>query len=516
MKPAGQTEQELFRHVNEGAVKALLGMAKPVPLTPQAMARNLRVVFFPVTSASERVMSFVSQLRASFLHHGVTVLEFNDARSDGTSDKLQENLVIIAPGELTSGNLPVDHVRNLRTATVMGIVDGPCPADGAQGLQEKLNSVVKALAWNIVQVEAFVDDDAWTVCTMNGAIVKLDRDATFHRQVLSVLIPKLAAPVVPPHASDFDLREGNLDISVNGCSTFAKDFSDSGGSWAETGLMLFHTSLDTLSFRNRYYQRIAAAYLDNRSGMSYGFLARQMPVGVRPAMSLREADDSLGAYDWLGAGFHWIKDRLYIVLRLTEEPLVVDVPGVWVLTTRSGCDKSNVDVNRDLVLMGLSGGRVILETPRGVSSRFDCKPSYDTLTILSHAAGNAIVASLLARLRPGSSFAKMIATSGAALAHWHGLINPAILPRGYVVHGDMNPPVSCSTHQSAIYALTGKLAALRRSLDEGFDFLGDVHVEPYHGTNITGPSLLYLATWVLSNIQSHGVTQFSVQHVHSR
>ncbi|MGB6649690.1 MAG: hypothetical protein WBG01_14265, partial [Bacteroidota bacterium] len=63
--------------------------------------------------------------------------------------------------------------------------------------------------------------------------------------------------------------------------------------------------------------------------------------------------------------------------------------------------------------------------------------------------------------------------------------------------------------------LTGKLSALQRSLEEGVEFIGDVHVEPYHGVNITGASLEELAHWVLGVIESDGVTRFSVQDVAS-
>ena len=70
---------------------------------------------------------------------------------------------------------------------------------------------------------------------------------------------------------------------------YVQDFQESGKLWSDTGLMLFHTSLESLAFRNRYYKRLAAAYLDHRSGMSYGFLARQLavdpPAGVDGAGS---------------------------------------------------------------------------------------------------------------------------------------------------------------------------------------------------------------------------------------
>jgi hypothetical protein len=502
----------LFSHIHEESVKTILGIRGSVPLTTDEMARALRVTFFPDGDPSARVRHFAERLKGALLKGGVTVLDYSDALTSGGSRRLREGLVVIAPGSLTTGNLPVDHVTNLRTATIVGIVDGPCPADGLTGLQDQLNSVVRVLAWSLIQVVVFVDEGKWTVCTMNGAIVSIDSRSGFDAAVLSVLVPKLAAPVVPPRSADFEVREGGLDLLHSGQAPFARDFARSGRKWAETGLMLFHTSLETLHFRNRYYQRIAAAYLDHRSGMSYGFLARQLPVAVRPAQTLGEATLQDGIPPASMADVWRRKNGVAVVLSVAGERLVVEVPDVWVLTTRSGCDKANLDISRDLVLMGLRRGQVVLETPNSRNTHIDCKPSYDTRTILAHAVGNALVASVLARLRPASAFPRRLSSAGAALVHWHGLINPAILPGGYFVYGEGNPPVSCSTHQSAMYALGGKLSAAARSLESGVEYRGDVHVEPLHGTNITGDSLTDLAGWVLQMMEAHGVTRFSIQH----
>ena len=492
-----RAEHNHFNVLSEEAVKTILGIQESVPLSPRALSKSLCVTFFPSAPASERVVLFAERLRHALAESGVTILQYEEALVDGSGDKLREGVVIIAPGELKTGDLPVDHVSNLRKTTAVGIIDGPCPADRETDLQEKLNSVVKTLAWNIVQVVIYVDDEAWTIATMNGAIIRLRQDGEFVRDVFSTLVPKLAAPVVPPHSSDFEVHEGTLDLSSVKLSQYVKDFVESGRLWAKTGLLLFHTTLDSLSFRNRFYKRLAAAYLDHRSGMSYGFLARQIATPVEPALTFPEAQRLIGPLNWNGNGFQWLHDKLYVGVRLSDQTLVAQVPEVRVLTTRSGCDKSNINAHRDLVMMGLSHGRVILETPKGVSAKIDCKPSYDTMTILSHAVANSLVASVLARVRPHAAFATTFQRAGMALAHWHGEIDRARLPKGYFVHGDTNPPVSCSTHQAAMYALTGKMNALRESIDKGSDFFGDVHVEPHHGINVTGESLSALARWAM-------------------
>ena len=485
--------------LSDRAVNAILGITSPVPVLPDALARSLTVTVFPVDTVSERVRTFTARLHAAFIASGVGVVPYQEALSDKAAEKLREGIVVIAPGELQTGNLPVDHVPNLRRATVVGIVDGPCPAHVERFSQNRLNSVVKMLAWNIVQVVIYVDDDSWTVCTMNGAIIRCTYDA-FVQDVFQVLVPKIAAPVVPPHASDFDVREGGLDLHDPRYRAYVQDFQESGKLWADTGLMLFHTSLESLEFRNRYYKRLAAAYLDHRSGMSYGFLARQLALPSTVVLTMADATARFGsasAADEVIA----TDETLWVKVHLPGSVFWVNVPDTWMLTTRSGCDKSNIDPHRDLVLLGLSRGTVIFATPRGVSPGLDCKPSYDTLTILSHAAANALIAGIQNMVTPAARFAGTSASSGMALAHWHGYLHQAILPVDDVVHGEENPPVSCSTFQAAIYALRGKVNAFARAAAAGREFTGDAHIEPHHGVNVTGPTLLWLAQWALDNLE---------------
>jgi hypothetical protein len=131
-------------------------------------------------------------------------------------------------------------------------------------------------------------------------------------------------------------------------------------------------------------------------------------------------------------------------------------------------------------------GRAYLKTPMGCPPEIVAKPSFDTLTILAHALGNALTASILMTLRPEASFPLHLAQFGASMTHWHDYPAIELLPEGYHLHGENNPPVACSTPQSAAYSLLGKIAALEIALEQGTTYRGDVHVEPCHGTNIVG------------------------------
>jgi hypothetical protein len=477
------------RCIDEQTARRILGFERRVPLSPTEMASGLRVTFYPIHEASERVRTFTGQLRQALVECGVDVIGYDAARDPARTDRLQEGLVVIAAGESPLGDLPIDHVPNLRKTTIVGIVDGPCPAEEGTTDQTKLNSIVRTLGWYVVQTVIYVEENLWTVCTMNGAIIPCPRGPAIAGDVLSILVPKLAAPVVPPHAADFEVRPGALDLGDPKVAPYIDDFVQSGPLWEQTDLFLFHTSLDALEFRSPFYKRIVAAYLDHRSGMSYGFLARQTAVNVRPAVPLNEEQEIRG-----DAGM----SRLMITV--LGKRYALDLPDVWVFTTRSGCDKAHLDPRRDVLLMGLSAGRVIFETPRDLDPKIDCRPSYDTLTILAHAVGNAVVASILASIRPESPFPRNLKESGCALAHWHGAVDPRLLPAGYAVYGEANPPVSCSTHQAALFALMGKITAVNDTLERGGEFRGDLHIEPHHGVNMTGPSLSALAHWALASV----------------
>lgn len=474
--------------ISETAARRALGFDHPVPLSPRAMARSLRVTFMPIHEATDRVRRFAEALRNALIDSGVTVLDFESAQDVQRPSKLQEDLVVIAPGEFPAGGLPIDRVSNLRKTTIVGIVDGPCPAEEGTTDQSKLNSIVRTLGWYVVQTVIYVDDAVWTVCTMNGAVIPCAHASSIAADVLSILVPKMAAPVVPPHASDFEVRAGALDLAAPEYAPYIGDFVESGPLWLASDLFLFHTSLESLEFRSPFYKRVVAAYLDHRSGMSYGFLARQMAV--------RELHAEPATGNPLSS------EPGTVLIEAPGGPYHVRVPDVWVFTTRSGCDKAHLDPRKDILRMGLSSGRIIFETPKGLDPKIDCRPSYDTLTILAHALGNALAATVLRQVRPDARLAWALSERGLALAHWHGYVRPELLPAGTVVYGAENPPVSCSTHQAALFALTGKLEGLRSALVAGMDVRGDLHIEPHHGVNMTGESLTELARWALQTLRS--------------
>lgn len=486
--------------MDAASVRSLLGFRRPVPLTLAEMCRTLRVLFFPGTRLTPRLEVFGEKLRAAFRKLGVREVLLQDALN--SSGHLVEGIVPLFLGEpqLDVAMLEQLPLQNLYSSQMVGIFDRRSPVDENSGLQERLDSIVEVLTGHLVTLCLFVTDEHWCMCTMNGAVANYSNGDSICDDVEHALIPKLAARVMPPRVSDITCRYEGLDaLSPEYCGVVS-DFSDSLRNWAETGLIAAHTSLSRLQFRSALHRMLVTSYLDDRSGMSYGFLSWQLPAACAPAIPIEDFDGAWGSSP--------IAERSqckWVRVQVAGREFAVPVPEVSVLCTRSGCRKDQMDPARDLVRLTLSNGRVLMDTPQGITRAEDCRPSYDTFTILGIAMGNCLAASILNLLQPDSRFSRTLSTAGLSLSHWHGSLSANSVPPGYIQHGTENPGVCCSTPQSAIYALTGKLTALSEALKSGTEFLGDVHIEPHHGTNLCGVlSLTESSRVVQSNLIRNG------------
>lgn len=472
---------------------SLLGVARRVPLTAPEMARSLKVVFYPPHEQTPRLARFARRLEAVLRSLGVEILTLEEATTP--EGKIRPEVVVFEQGEGASEDLAVRHLTSLYKNTVVGIYDKPTPIDDRTPTQEKLDTIVGVLAWNMIHIPIFLDEDYWSVYTMTGSVIQRPYDA-FREAVASVLIPKLTAHVVPPDRSTITYRVGALDVEGAALRRCVDDFGRSARIWQRNGLMLAHTSLEDIAHRNRFFRRIVSAFLDERTGMSYGFMVRQLPTGVPEAYPEAEAPERLRALDWERELLQFVDGTPFARVEVAGRRWIAEVPDVWVLATRSGCEKTNINPKRDLVRMGLERGKIVFETPEGVTAS-EAQPSYDTHAILSHAVGNALVAGISRALGKNEPFARQLEGEGLSISHWHGYPPEGRVPEGYVLHGQGNPPVSCSTPQSAVYSLAGKLRAFGEALRRGAPYRGDVHVEPYHGTNICGMMLLEeAAMWV--------------------
>ncbi|NTU93632.1 MAG: hypothetical protein HGA56_06415 [Chlorobiaceae bacterium] len=456
--------------ISPESLHRLLGICPSTPMSPPAMASALRVALCAAPQLSPRLDRFTAALVEALRSCGASVADSREMLD--SRGRIAPGTVVIAPGTFPDHLLPINRVSTLYNNIILGIYDEPPPVADGETPQRTLDAVVGRLAWDMVHLVIYVTASSWTVCSMNGGVTTFTTPTPEPHEVLESLVPKLTAQVVPPRAGEIEIRHGQLDTSASRFMAIARDFEESGRIWAGNPLLMSHTSRDGLAYRSGFYRKIVARYLDERTGMSYGFLARQLPVRSAHARE-GEARGSTAPGD-------------EVEILIAGRRLFVAVPDVRVVTTRSGCRKTEIDSSRDLVETGLSGGKVWLATPSGLPPEMTVRPSFDTQTIVAHALGNALVSSVLQLLRPGARFPEMLGVSGASMTHWHHYPDAEEMPDGYVIHGRENPPVSCSTPQSAAYSLIGKLEALEMALEKGSEYLGDVHIEPGHGTNLVG------------------------------
>lgn len=481
---------------NSELIFELLGISKNVPLTEREMAEALTVTFYPPHKKTPLLNSFSEKLKNSLIEIGVKIVPYDQALTKGKKQKIKPGIVIIEQGEGEDENLAIKKVSSLYYNPIVALLESAPPIPQNPTLQETLDSIVGVLAWNLSHVPVFVEEDKWTFCTMNGAVIECDNWRDPNHDILYSLIPKLSAQVVPPKREEIVYREGQLDSKMGEYSGYIDDFMGAAKVWRDNGLMLAHTSIEDLKYRNRFYKRIVSQYLDNRTGMSYGFLVKQLPADIEPAVELKDAPQSLRDYDWNKHRIVEKDEKIYVLVHQFGKEWIVKIPDVWLLSTRSGCNKTNLNPRKDILRLGLHKGEITIDTPPEIGAE-GCRPSYDTYAILAHAVGNIITASLLLRNNRKSTFSETLQNDGVSISHWHGYPDKQYPLPGYVIHGGDNPPVSCSTPQSAAYAFYGKLRSLDLYKGPAETYRGDIHIEPHHGTNITGcMTITESAKWV--------------------
>jgi len=189
---------------------------------------------------------------------------------------------------------------------------------------------------------------------------------------------------------------------------------------------------------------VVAAFLDGRSGMSYGFLAFVMPTGP-----------------------------------------VETASRVSILCTRSGCNKKAPHKDRDWVILSCEADAFALETSaalKGVTS-----PSFDSWLILAQAAANVSLAKRLKAAGKAAAYVQAVEAEGLALAHYHGFVDRAALPPTMAYFGQDKPPLPCGSVDAALITLEEKAAIGDRVLAVDGDVVydGDVHIEPDHGVVVS-------------------------------
>lgn len=533
--------------ISREAIKKILNIKGDICIDLPEMVKKIEITFFPYipSKISKELIEFFEELKSAFKKLGIRIVPYNeiliklplkklvrifftamvntfvkklekligagDEKNKVTLDiffqmkkrrKVKRGVSIITLGEGNTGNLPVDYLMGFRDNSIVTIIDIPVGIGYETDFETHFNTAVNLFAYHMTNIIIGVDNEKWIFYNLDGAHPIYPRKDNLESYILKILVPRLAASIQPPRLSEFITQEESFNPNDNLHKSLVQDLIEGGITLDKIGLFPQRKLIKELPFRNDFYKWVGQIHLDTRAGMSYGFLARQLPVKLPSLLTAEAIQKELGNKFFIdnNKDFFIINKSLFLKIQLLSKiSYYLKVPEVWVLTQRSGSDKTRLDPQKDLIKIGLSQGRMILQTPLGLKLQPGYRPSYDTRVILAHAIGNVIVGAILLQFYPNNLFSKWLQSTGMALAHWHGYFNKAFIPSGWHIHGGDNPHVSCSTPQAAMYALEGKIKVFMECLRLNKKYLGDIHIEPHHGTNITYPSLRELGVFLTSH-----------------
>ena len=512
-------------------IAALAGMPKIKnlvnPKNPAEMSRRVTVTFKPVPKnyPETEISAYRERLRNSLLQNGVNVISWEDATSEDASygafsklmglrsvkrkvnavidvkkklspvrwllSKVAENIYRLARKDSlsVSGILKISgwaddftvgclqDPYNTQVITIMSL--DPAFENEDTAYDEKISIGLKNLVTNMSEIVIGVSHRNFAIINMNlsDSIYTHDQLDDF---VLYSLIPKIYAPIKPPVLTRFSVSEYDPQEFE-----YARKLSALGADLKSTDLFpagsKFVDAIKRLSHRD-----VANKILDGRTGVSYGFIALAEPPGYDGEKyidenmwnSLQEIPDYNPDEVRAGSNGRW-----YVRTLLGDRTAYQQVPDIWIVTSRSGCDKTNLNPDSDIVRVGLVKGKLHLEIPKGVDlGRKDIRPSFDTYVILSQALSSAL-------------YAPCLIENEMSILHFHGYPDPCWFRVSEHHAGAQNPSLPCGTVEAALLNYS---AVYETATKNGNDIKLLCLVESDHGVNVLGPDREYLVQRLLA------------------
>lgn len=291
--------------------------------------------------------------------------------------------------------------------------------------------------------------------------------------VLNSLIPKVFVPIMPLPMSRFEL--GQYDPYQ---SHYAEKLVTLGKELAKTGLFPPGSKLSEV-IKRKSHRDIINVIVNGRTGVSYGFVAYAEAPQYIGAPEITEKEwESLFPVE--GFSIDEVRQneigRRYVKTKIGAEHGFKQIPDIWLVSSRSGSNKTDLSLDSDIVRIGLKEN-LFLQLPQGIDPRrTDIKPSYDIYVMLAITLSAAL-------------YAPELIKNGAPIVHFHGY--PAFewfRPNEYCV-GVHNPSVPCGTYESGVFNFLGIYSLANQQF--GNMALASL-IEPDHGTNVIAHDLEYL------------------------
>jgi TubC N-terminal docking domain len=340
--------------------------------------------------------------------------------------------------------------------------------------QQKIKIGLNTLVRTFSEIVIGVSDTRLSILNMNLS------DSVFPRSqtgdfILNSLIPKVFVPILPLSISRFECGQYDPQTSI-----YAKTLVELSQVLAATDLFPSGSKL-TQVVKRRSHRDLVDVIVNGRTGVSYGFLAYAEPPQYLGSLEITEAEWN-HLQPVLGFSSDEVRqnedDRWYLKTSMnTENYRFQQIPDIWIVSSRSGSNKTNLNLERDVVRMGLKKG-LFFQIPQGIDPEFmDIKPSYDIYVMLAIALSAAL-------------YTPKLIEKGAPIVHFHGYPSSKWFQANEYCAGVKNPSVPCGTYESGVLNYLG-LQRVARQHSEQINLVS--LIEPDHGTNVIAQNLEYLA-----------------------
>lgn len=307
--------------------------------------------------------------------------------------------------------------------------------------------------------------------------------------VAKSLIPKVYVPIMPLSLSRFA-----IDNYAPAQSIYAQKLVQLGKALAPTGLLPTGFKIDDV-VKRKSHRDIVDWMAKGRTGVSYGFVAYAEPPKYVGAVEISEQEwpDLLPVAGYSPDELRQSElGRWYLAFSAEGRQRFCQIPDMWLVSSRSGANKTDLSLESDVVRVGLIGGSLHLQLPEGIDpNNSDIKPSYDLYVMIALGLG-------------ASLFAPRLIEKGMPMVHFHGYPeNQWFAADKEYGTGVDNPSVPCGTYESGVFNFLG----LQNLIEQhGSDILLAGLFEPDHGTNIVARDLDYLLMRLQTGISDRAIS----------
>ncbi len=483
------------------------------PRKPLEMAKKVRVTFRPLPRnyGNQIVIKFRETLKNKLEEHGVNVIPWDEAAevSDGWVSKLlktrkvKRNIHAVVDvkrdysltrtffsgiAERMYGYLRKPDMSVMEILRVSGWADDftaryvqdpfntqiltlmplePEFANPSTTYDRKIAIGIQNLITTMSEIIMGIAPDKFSLVNMNLS------DSIYLNEgmddfVLNSLIPKIYAPIKPPVLNRFKKGEYDPEESV-----FPKQLAELGRLIKSTNLYPRGSKFSE-KVKRQSHKDVVEKIMEGRTGVSYGFIAlAEAPVYEGKAVITKSTWDKLTKVESVDDDLvrENKKGRWFVRTVIRGKEIYQQVPDIWITTSRSGSDKTNLDPSCDIVRIGVVKGKLHLETPRGVDlNRKDIRPSFDTYVIIAQALASAL-------------YTPDLIKNGLPILHFHGYPDPNWFGKSEYHSGANNPSLPCGTVEAALLNYSA-IYELANNNGKGMKML--CLVESDHGVNIMG------------------------------